>query len=149
MKLLLDENIPRQLKRDIINHHEVFTVREKQWDGKLNGALLTLMLAEGFEALVTADKNLQHQQNFNRYPIPVLVLRTYRITYEDFKPLVPRLLELLKIKRNRYSPSSSPFANRTNALRRGAGISLSRPRTVFQITSLNSSSGMASSRSIG
>ena len=101
MKLLLavprrDENVPRQLKRDIVDHHEVFTVREKRWNGKLNGALLTLMLTEGFEALVTADKNLQHQQNFNRYPIPVLVLHTYRITYEDFKPLVPKLLELLK-----------------------------------------------------
>ena len=95
MKLLLDENIPRQLKQDIVDHHE-FTVREKQWNGKLNGALLTLMLAEGFEALVTADKNLEHQQNFNKYPIPVLVLHTYRITYEDFKPLVSRLLELLE-----------------------------------------------------
>lgn len=96
MKLLLDENIPRQLKRDIVDHHEVFTVREKRWNGKLNGALLTLMLAEGFEALVTADKNLQHQQNFNKYPIPVLVLHTYRITYKDFRPLVPRLLKPLK-----------------------------------------------------
>ncbi|MEM9830084.1 MAG: DUF5615 family PIN-like protein [Bacteroidota bacterium] len=96
MKLLLDENIPRQLKRDILDHHEVFTIREMRWNGKLNGKLLTLMLAEEFEALVTADKNLQHQQNFNRYQIPVLVLNTYRITYEDLKPLVPKLLELLK-----------------------------------------------------
>lgn len=96
MKLLLDENIPRQLKRDILDHHEAFTIREKRWNGKLNGELLKLMLAEGFEALVTADKNLQHQQNFNRYPIPVLVLNTYRITYDDLKPLVPKLLELLK-----------------------------------------------------
>lgn len=96
MKLLLDENIPRQLKRDIVDHHEVFTVREMQWNGKLNGPLLKLMLAEGFQALVTADKNLEHQQNFNKYSIPVLVLHTYRITYEDFKPLVPRLLKLLE-----------------------------------------------------
>ncbi|MEO0332446.1 MAG: DUF5615 family PIN-like protein [Bacteroidota bacterium] len=96
MKLLLDENIPRQLKRDIVGNHEVFTIREKQWNGKLNGELLALMLAEGFEALVTADKNLQHQQNFDRYPIPVLVLNTHRITYEDLKPLVPKLLALLE-----------------------------------------------------
>ena len=96
MKLLLDENTPRQLKRDIASYHEVFTVREKQWDGKLNGELLKLMLAEKFEALITADKNLQHQQNFNKYPIPVLVLHTYRITYEDFKPLIPELLKLLE-----------------------------------------------------
>ena len=30
MKLLLDENLPRKLKRDLPNH-EVFTVREMGW----------------------------------------------------------------------------------------------------------------------
>ena len=95
MKLLLDENVPQQLKQDIIGH-EVFTVREKGWNGTLNGELLKLMLADQFEVLITGDKNLQHQQNFNTYPIPVMVLHTYRITYEYFRPLVPRLLELLK-----------------------------------------------------
>ncbi len=95
MRLLLNENVPRQLKRHIADY-EVYTVREKRWNGKLNGELLQLMLAEEFDALITADKNLQHQQNFDKYPIPVLVLHTYRITYEDFKPLIPRLLEFLK-----------------------------------------------------
>ena len=95
MKLLLDENIPRQLKRDLTDHHEVFTIKEKQWNGKLNGELLSLMLADGFEALITADKNLRYQQNFDKHPIPVIVLNTHRITYEDLKPLVPKLLELL------------------------------------------------------
>ena len=100
MKLLLDENVPRQLKRDILDlggiPHEVYTVREKRWNGKLNGELLKLMLADQFEVLVTADKNLQHQQNFNTYPIPVIILHTYRITYEFLKPLIPRLHELLE-----------------------------------------------------
>jgi hypothetical protein len=62
MRLLLDENVPRQLKRDIIGH-EVFTVREKGWNGKKIGELLALLLAEQFDALITADKSLQHQQN--------------------------------------------------------------------------------------
>lgn len=95
MRLLLDENVPRQLKHDIIGH-EVFTVREKGWNGKLNGELLKLLLAEQFDALITADKNLQHQQNFKKYPIPVIVLHTFRITYGNLEPLVPRLVELLK-----------------------------------------------------
>ena len=100
MKLLLavprrDENVPRQLKRDI-TEYEVFTVREKQWNGKLNGELLQLMLADGFDIFITADKNLQHQQNFKKYPIPVLVLSAYRITYESLKPLVPKLKEVLE-----------------------------------------------------
>lgn len=96
MKLLLDENIPKQLKRDIADYHEVFTVRDKRWNGIVNGKLLRLMLAEKFEALITADKNLQHQQNFDKHPIPVLVLHTYRITYEDLEPLIPNLLKLLE-----------------------------------------------------
>ncbi|MEM9674829.1 MAG: hypothetical protein AAF992_19705 [Bacteroidota bacterium] len=105
MKLLLavprrDENVPRQLKRDILEisgtSHEVYTVREKGWNGKLNGELLKSMLDDQFEVLVTADKNLQHQQNFNQYPIPVVVLHTYRITYEYLSPLIPKLNELLK-----------------------------------------------------
>ena len=93
--MLLDGNVPRQLKRDVLDH-EVYMVREKGWNGKLHGELLKLMLADQFEVLVTADKNLQHQQNFNTYPIPVIVLHTYRITYEFLKPLIPRLLELLE-----------------------------------------------------
>ena len=88
MKLLLDENVPRQLKMHINRvgslPHEVYTVREKGWNGKTNGELLQLMLSDGFEGLITADKNLQHQQNFDKYPIPVIVLSAYRITLSIF-----------------------------------------------------------------
>ncbi len=73
MKLLLDENIPRKLKRDL-NEHEVYHVIDKGWQGKKNGQLLALMLKDGFDTLITIDKNLKYQQNFKKYPIPVLVL---------------------------------------------------------------------------
>ncbi len=84
-----------QLKRDIPSH-QVFTVREKGWNGKLNGELLTLLLLEHFDALIIADKNLQHQQNFYKYPIPFIVLNAHRITYPSIKPLAQKLNELLK-----------------------------------------------------
>jgi predicted nuclease of predicted toxin-antitoxin system len=71
MKLLLDETLPRRLKRDF-PEHEIYTVRDKGWDGKRNGELIQLMIAENFDALLTFDKNLQHQQNFNQYTIPFL-----------------------------------------------------------------------------
>ena len=57
MRLLLDENLPRRLKQDFPKH-EVFTVREKGWNGITNGALLQLMLEYNFDALLTFDKNL-------------------------------------------------------------------------------------------
>lgn len=63
MKILLDENLPKKLKINFGAEHEVFTVREKGWNGKQNGELLGLLTLGGFDAFVTIDKNLQHQQN--------------------------------------------------------------------------------------
>ena len=90
MKLLLDENIPRKLRNDL-TEFEVYTVREMNWNGKKNGELLELMLNEGFEILITVDKNLQNQQNFNKYPIPVLTLNVKLLTYQHVAELIPEL----------------------------------------------------------
>ena len=60
MRLLLDENLPKRLKEDF-PEHEIFTVRDKGWNGIKNGALLKLMLEEEFDALLTFDKNLRYQ----------------------------------------------------------------------------------------
>lgn len=73
MKLLLDENLPKRLKLHFPDH-QVLTVREMGRNGIKNGELLTLMLNEEFEALLTFDKNIQHQQNFSKYPVAVFVL---------------------------------------------------------------------------
>jgi predicted nuclease of predicted toxin-antitoxin system len=94
MKLLLDENLPKRLKQDL-PEHEVHTVADKRWNGKKNGELLQLMLEEGFDALVTFDKNLQYQQNFGKYPIAVLVLNAEDNTYLSLKELVPQVKSLL------------------------------------------------------
>lgn len=94
MKLLLDENLPKRIKGDLLGH-EVFTVRDCGWNGKTNGALLEVMMLEGFEALITFDKNLKHQQNFEKYPIPVIVLNAYNNTYLELVQLVPKLLNVL------------------------------------------------------
>lgn len=95
MKLLLDENLPRKLKFHF-SGHEVFTTSEMGWKGKENGELLALMLNEGFQVLLTGDKNLQHQQNFEKYPIPVIVLNARFITLGSLIPLVPKVNELLQ-----------------------------------------------------
>ena len=72
MKLLLDENLPKKLIIDFPNH-EVLTVRDMGWNGIKNGPLLQLMIENAFHALLTFDKNLQHQQNFKKYTITVFV----------------------------------------------------------------------------
>lgn len=96
MKLLLDENLPKKLKNDFPGH-EVFTVREQGWDGKTNGELLKLILDAGFNALLTFDKNLQHQQNFKRYTITVFVLSAPDNTYLTLQKLIPKILSFLSM----------------------------------------------------
>ena len=94
MRLLLDENLPKWLKF-YFPDHEVFTVRDKGWNGIKNGELLQLMHADNFDALLTFDKNLQHQQNFIKYPITVFVLTAFNHTYELLKPLTPVINQIL------------------------------------------------------
>ena len=52
MRLLLDENLPKRLKLDF-PEHEIYTVSDKGWNGKKNGELMKLLIAENFDALFT------------------------------------------------------------------------------------------------
>lgn len=90
MKLLLDENLPKRLKLDF-PEHEVFTVRDKGWNGIKNGELLQLLLQNSFDALLTFDKNLQHQQNFTKYTITVFVLSATINSYFELTKLTPKV----------------------------------------------------------
>lgn len=54
MGVLLDECVPRPLRREL-RGHEVRTVPEMGWAGKKNGALLALIKGAGFEVFVTTD----------------------------------------------------------------------------------------------
>jgi predicted nuclease of predicted toxin-antitoxin system len=94
MKLLLDENLPKRLKREL-NMFEVATVQEMGWQSKTNGELLRLMQGSGFSVLLTFDKNLQHQQNFAKHPITVLVLSALRADFRHVQPLIPAIISKL------------------------------------------------------
>jgi len=97
MRLLLGENIPKRLKLDLYDH-EVYTVREKGWNGLRNGDLLKLMLGDGIKALLTFDKNLTHQQNFRKYPISVFVFIAMNNTYELLQPLMAQVKDLINAR---------------------------------------------------
>jgi hypothetical protein len=90
MKLLLDENLPKKLKLDFPSH-EVFTVREMKWNGIKNGELLKLMIENIFDALLSFDQNIPHQQNFEKYPVTVFVLLAEINTYDVLYPLCPQI----------------------------------------------------------
>ncbi|HRD98556.1 MAG TPA: hypothetical protein PLA97_19420 [Rubrivivax sp.] len=71
MRLLLDECVPARL-RQALPSHQISTVVQEGWSGIKNGRLLA-PAAEGFDALITVDKNLPYQQNVSRLPVAVLV----------------------------------------------------------------------------
>jgi len=77
---LLDENLPKRLKLDF-PEHEIYTVQDKGWNGIKNGELLKRMLEDRFDVLLTFDKNLEHQQNFEKYTLTVFVLSARINTY--------------------------------------------------------------------
>jgi hypothetical protein len=74
MKLILDENLPRQLKLEFGSDFEVSTVREMEWQGKKNGELLGLIAFNGFDIFITLDKNLPKQQNLDKFNISIFIL---------------------------------------------------------------------------
>ena len=72
MRLLLDESLPRPLA-DLLVGHDVRTVPQMGWARLGNGALLRQAAAE-FHAVLTADQNIEFQQNLKTLPIAVVVL---------------------------------------------------------------------------
>jgi len=72
MRILLDECVPRALKRHI-KGHEIQTVPEAGWASKKNGELLEL--AKGrFDLFLTVDQNLQYQQNLHGPSVAILLV---------------------------------------------------------------------------
>lgn len=93
MRLLLDESVPRGLRRSLISH-AVKTVVEMGWGGVKNGKLLSLAASE-FDAFVTVDKNLAYQQNLAALPISVVVLDAVSNELPLLLPLLPAFEEAL------------------------------------------------------
>jgi predicted nuclease of predicted toxin-antitoxin system len=95
-KLLLDESIPRRFASKLPAHYEIVTVQSLGWSGTKNGELLRLAREHGFSALITADKNIEYQQNLSDLPCPVIVLNAYRTRLDDLEHLIPKLVKVLE-----------------------------------------------------
>ena len=93
MRILLDESLPKDLA-PLIAGHEVTTVHAAGWSSVKNGKLLALA-ATKFDLFLTADLNLEHQQNLSTLPIAVVVLFVRRTRVQAIEPLIPELLRLL------------------------------------------------------
>lgn len=93
MRLLLDECVPKRLKRELLGH-ETKTVQDMGWAGIKNGALLTL--ADGqFDALLTVDQGIEYQQNPSGLRIGIVVMRAASNDVDDLRPLLPEVEQAL------------------------------------------------------
>lgn len=93
MRILLDECLPRRLKRDLAGH-EARTVPEMGWASKQNGELLALAQSQ-FDVFVTVDRNLSFQQDVGQFSIAVVVMVASGNRHSDLQPLIPKLLLML------------------------------------------------------
>ena len=94
MRILLDECVPRPLKREL-SDYEIRTVVEMGWSGKKNGELLRLMSQESFTILLTTDQNLRYQQNLQQAGMAVVVLVAPSNRLPDLLPLIPDVRNVL------------------------------------------------------
>ena len=94
MRILLDESLPRPLSRLLLGH-DVSTVAQEGWASLNNGALLR-QAAASFDVMLTADQNIQFQQNLSTLPLAVVVLVAESNRLESLEPLVPAVLDALK-----------------------------------------------------
>lgn len=100
MKVLLDENLPLDL-RHFLAEHEAITVAYMGWKGLRNGELMARAASEGLDVLVTRDAGFQRQQNLSTLPIAVIVLPGHAGKLDDLRPLVPALLKAVNSIRPR------------------------------------------------
>lgn len=93
MRLLLEECVPKRLKRDFIGH-ETHTIDEAGFKGLKNGKLLN-EASKNYDVLITVDKNIEYQQNKLTIPMAVLVLSVRSNRYERLTQLAKRALQVI------------------------------------------------------
>ena len=75
MKVLFDQGTPVPLRRFLVGH-AVSTAYELGWASLTNGDFLKAADGGGFEAVITTDRNIRHQQNLAGKRLAILVLPT-------------------------------------------------------------------------
>lgn len=95
MRVLLDENLDWRLVRYFDADFQVATVSRLGWKGKRNGELLQ-QAAATFDALVTMDKGIEHQQNLSKYAIGVILISARSNRIQDIQPAMLKVNQVLR-----------------------------------------------------
>ena len=93
MRVLLDGNLPRTFAA-LLPGHRIDTVHQRRWSDLNDRPLLDAAERE-YDAFLTADQNLQYQQNLTGRRIRIVVLRAPRTSLPAIAPLAPLVLVAL------------------------------------------------------
>jgi hypothetical protein len=73
MRILFDQGTPAPLI-PFLEGHTVTQAKDHGWERLVNGELLKAAQENGFEVLVTTDKNITAQQNLKARSVAIVVL---------------------------------------------------------------------------
>ena len=96
MKVLLDENLPHALRKQLTQHEAVSATRAGSGAFK-NGALLRAAENAGFDVLVTGDQTLQFEQNMHGRKLALVCLSA--ISWKILKNQIQRIVEAVDAAR--------------------------------------------------
>jgi predicted nuclease of predicted toxin-antitoxin system len=95
VRALLDEMLPRKLKRLLPEAAEVVTVRECGCDSMKNGELLTLAEKE-FDVFMTTDQGIPHQHDLSQFDLGVVVLSARSNRLAELEPQMEKIRRLIE-----------------------------------------------------
>lgn len=87
MKLLLDECLPHKF-RNHFPSHEVHTATWAGFGGLKNGALLKAAENAGYDVLISVDKGIPHQNDWQRRRVALINVRARSNDLCDLIPFV-------------------------------------------------------------
>lgn len=70
-------------------------MQQMGWAGTGNGLLLSLAAERHFDAFITVDRGIEHQQNIGDLQIPVVILLASHNRLRELEPLVSGVISVL------------------------------------------------------
>ena len=102
-RIILDEGVPKPLARALRSHDVDAAEFPNDWKQLSDGALLDRVERDGFDVLITCDKNMPMQQSLKKRNLAVLVLEANRL--KAVLPLAGRIVEILPALEPRHFTS--------------------------------------------
>lgn len=93
MRVLLDHNIPHELRRLFPKDHDVYTAQFLGWEDYEDDELLNAAMDNNFAVLVTMDTSLPSQRNVDSFSLGVVVLDVHPATPDVLTSRMDRLVE--------------------------------------------------------